>query len=550
MTSAGEEWAAEVEALTRRLMAINSVSPGAGELALAREILTILTEGDVGAGAYAGVALEAIPGDAHGRANVWAFVRGSSPRTVALTGHFDTVGYDDYGALEPYARDPDALAAHLDELTAMTPGLAEQIAGMEHDLLFGRGSVDMKSGVAIHLAIMRRAARLAREGHLPFSLVLLTSPDEENESAGVLAGVEVLRRLRDREGLTYLGGINTDTTLPRYPGDPHRYIYTGTIGKVLPSFLVVGREAHVGEPYLGADANYLAAWLIRALSMNPDLCDTVGAERTPPPVTLHAADLKERYDVQLPFVSHFYLNVLTMTSTPAQLLARLRAETERALGEALAALDASERVWRGPGGQVTPREGRIYTWEDLRAQAVRAHGADRVAQALREASAGAAADSRARSVRMAWALWRLAGVAGPAVVLYFSPPWYPHFSLAPSSPLSQAVDALIAAHPDDRLARIHYYPYISDMSYLRLDPENDPAALMSNMPLWQASDGEAIPGGYALPLDAIRALGLDAVNLGPYGWGPHQHSERVVRSYSFERVPALVWELINRLAGE
>jgi arginine utilization protein RocB len=88
------------------------------------------------------------------------------------------------------------------------------------------------------------------------------------------------------------------------------------------------------------------------------------------------------------------------------------------------------------------------------------------------------------------------------------------------------------------------------MSYLRLDPENDPAALMSNMPLWQASDGEAIPGGYALPLDAIRALGLDAVNLGPYGWGPHQRSERVVRSYSFERVPALVWELINRLAGE
>ena len=82
-------------------------------------------------------------------------------------------------------------------------------------------------------------------------------------------------------------------------------------GKLLPSFLIVGKEAHVGEPFQGVDANLLAAELIRDLSMNDALCDVVRSSNktqdvqdvqvTPPPVTLRASDLKTHYDVQLPF---------------------------------------------------------------------------------------------------------------------------------------------------------------------------------------------------------------------------------------------------------
>src|SRR5262249_16220109 len=140
----------------------------------------------------------------------------------------DTV---DYGTLEPYALDPEALAARQDALVAMTPGLREDLEAHPGDWMFGRGAIDMKSGVAANIAVMRKLAQQARESTLPLSIVLLATPDEENESAGVLQAVRFLLRLREQYGLEFAGAINTDYTTSLYPSDPHRYVYTGTIGK-------------------------------------------------------------------------------------------------------------------------------------------------------------------------------------------------------------------------------------------------------------------------------------------------------------------------------
>src|SRR5262249_14798718 len=239
------------------------------------------------------------------------------------------------GPLESYALDPDALETRLDELVMLTPDLQPDLEASAGDWMFGRGAIDMKSGDAVNLAVMRHLARLARAGRLSLSAVLLATPDEENESAGVLQAVRFLLRLREEQGLEYLGCINTDYTTSRYPDDPHRYAYTGTIGKLLPSFLVVGKESHVGDPFDGVDANLLAAELIGDLSMNPDLCDAVRGQIAPPPVTLKATDLKAGYDVQLPFAAYFYLNILTFTTGPDALLDRLRERCAAALGRVL-----------------------------------------------------------------------------------------------------------------------------------------------------------------------------------------------------------------------
>ena len=77
----------------------------------------------------------------------------------------------------------------------------------------------MKCGVAATIAVMRHLARMAREGTLPLSVVLLTTADEENESAGILQAIHFLSRLREQYHLEYLGAINTDYTAARYPGD-------------------------------------------------------------------------------------------------------------------------------------------------------------------------------------------------------------------------------------------------------------------------------------------------------------------------------------------
>ncbi|HEY7779438.1 MAG TPA: M20/M25/M40 family metallo-hydrolase [Ktedonobacterales bacterium] len=554
-TAAPNAWLEPVRSFTEQLVRVRAFSPTTDERTVAQTILDLLLSGDLET-AYTAIGLDPIEDDPFGRRNVFAFVQGRRAETVVLLGHFDTVDTADYGTLEPWATDPAGLAARVADLAAVTPGLREDLDAHPDDWMLGRGSIDMKSGIAANLAVIRDCARAAARGTPPaVSVLFLATPDEENESAGVLQAVRFLLRLRGERALTYLGAINTDYTTAQHPGDPHRYVYTGTIGKLLPSFLVVGRESHVGDPFDGLDANLLAAALIQDLSMNDDLCDRVRGQATPPPVTLRAADLKARYDVQLPFAAYFYLNVLTFRTGPAELLERMRLHAEAALSRVLERLDHAERLWRSGGDgapppwDTPPRSGVVLTYDELRRRAEERLGTDRVAAELAEEwdRWPDALDKRERSLHLVRRLWACGGERGPAVVVYYSPPYYPHVAAAPGA-LHAAVDRVVAAHPELNLVQREYYPYISDMSYLRLDPGVDTAALTANMPVWRAPTAPARGGAYTLPLDDIRALDLPVVNLGPYGRGAHQRGERVLMSYSFGVLPRLIHEVIESLA--
>ncbi|MFN8387052.1 MAG: M20/M25/M40 family metallo-hydrolase [Anaerolineales bacterium] len=69
------------------------------------------------------------------------------------------------------------------------------IALQSGEWMFGRGSVDMKSGVAINIALMREFARKQENGkrlidELAGNLLFLSCPDEEARSAGILSAVQ------------------------------------------------------------------------------------------------------------------------------------------------------------------------------------------------------------------------------------------------------------------------------------------------------------------------------------------------------------------------
>jgi len=559
------DWYETVHQYTLRLVHVRGISPHQTENNVAQAILDMLTEEHF-ADAYTSVGLDPLENDPYQRHNVYAFLHGESKRTLVLLGHFDTVDTKDYGPLEPWALDPEALAERQDELLALVPELRADLEAYPNDWMFGRGSIDMKSGVAANIAVMRLLAEKARTAVLPISIVMLATPDEENESAGVLQAVRFLLRLRQQHDLTYLGAINTDYTTALYPNDPHHYINSGTVGKLLPSFLIVGKEAHVGEPFQGVDANLLAAELICDLSMNDALCDVVPAasdtettQMTTPPVTLRASDLKTHYDVQLPFAAYFYLNVLTFTTTPGELLNRLRQHAQTAMNNIIERLDITEQRWnRTKHGTFashyppTRRSGNVLTYAELYAGAVHLHGEAAVQQELAQEWQRwpASLDKRERSLHLTYRLWTISGRQGPAIILYYSPPYYPH--VAPTGgPLHEAITGVVARHPQLNLVQQSYYPFISDMSYLRLDPGADLTALKDNMPLWQDEDTSSEsthPGAYSLPLTAIQELGLPIVNFGPYGRGAHQRGERALMSYSFGILPQLLYETFELLA--
>jgi len=379
----------------------------------------------------------------------------------------------------------------------------------------------------------------------PLSVLLLINPDEENESAGILGSLHLLSALRQRYDLAYLGAINAEYTMALYPGDPHRYIFAGAVGKLLPSFFVVGSPAHAAEPFAGLDANLLLAELVRDLSLNVELCDEAPGLRTAPPVTLHAADGKSHYDTQLPYTASLWLNVVTLTTGPDALLERLSAVAKASMERALERVEALERRWRRDGTSGPRRTGRILSYAELHRAAEERLGPERVrAEVERAWSVRTERDDlREQCLRVVRRLWDLCGFPGPAIVLYYAPPYYPH-TTTPRGPLSQAVDGVVAAHPDLHLARRPYFPFFSDTSYLRLEPGLRVDDLIGNMPGWR----EGVPGAYGLPVEAIRSLDIPSITLGPYGRALHQRGERVLMSYSFDTLPRLICEVIDRVA--
>ncbi len=542
------DWYNDVKQYTEHLVGMRSVSPSENEIRVAQEIVRLLRADGLGA-VYTECGLDALKGDLYGRQNAYAFLRGSAS-TVVLLGHFDTVDTQDYGEVESLALEPASLASRYDELLPVN----ERGTDMG-DWMLGRGAADMKSGVAIEIALMRQFARESRQAPLPLSILMIATPDEENNSAGVLQAVHLLQRLRERHGLDYVGLLNIDYVTSLYPGDEHRYIYSGSIGKLLPGFLCIGSTSHAGDPFNGLDANLLAAELIHDLSMNDELCDAVPGQLAAPPVTLRASDLKDHYDTQLPLAAYFYLNILTLTTTPAQLLERLHKRAQDVLFQLLQRIDQVEQRWRQAHGEVHwqegfhPRSGTVLTYDVLYAETVERLGKERVEAGLLQEwhRWPATVDGRDRSLHLTHRLWTLSGRQGPAVVLYFAPPYYP--AVAPiAGPLQDAVDAVIKAHPEVQLEQYPYFPYLSDISYTYLDPDIDLTPLQSNMPTWQPGNQPPLPGAYSLPLAEIQSLNIPAINWGPFGRGAHQRDEAVLMPYAFETLPRLLYETIKNLS--
>ena len=133
--------------------------------------------------------LQKIKGDSFGRSNVWALKRGTSSRTLVLTGPFDVVPVENYGSLQALAFDPlkllPAAIARLKATGESPKALADFESG---EFLPGRGLLDMKAGLAAGLAAIEAY-------HGDASLLFIAVADEEERSAGARAAASHVREV-------------------------------------------------------------------------------------------------------------------------------------------------------------------------------------------------------------------------------------------------------------------------------------------------------------------------------------------------------------------
>lgn len=485
------------------------------------------------------------------RFNVVALVTASVPvtQTTLLLGHIDTVGVDDYGQLKDVATDPVSLKERMQKLSYLPAAVKQHLH--DEDWMFGRGSCDMKSGVAANLAILRHFSDNPES--MQGNILLVAECDEEDSSNGVLAAVPFINEIAEERNLSITAAINTDFVTARSEGDPNRYIYLGTVGKLLPSFFVVGKETHVGQPFDGFDPNLLLAELTREIDYNPDLCDEMYGEVTPAPVSLKQTDLKPYYDVQTPLAGFAYYNFLVHSLSPKEVMELLK---ERAIVAFERAIQTYQERYTAYCARINiePKvaniQPRVYTYQEYR-EYVSSQQSSEVVEAALEKKAkellNSDLDIRYFCCRMVEELHRYDENREPVCILFYSSLYSPRVALSSEQPLEQrlckAVEEAVAQVQDSYPHPIEirqFFPYISDMSFVKLsDNEEGIQGYIDNMPAWGSK--------HTVPFEAIRQLNVPIVNIGPYGFDAHKKWERVELTYSMETVPNLMLSVIHNL---
>lgn len=484
--------------------------------------------------------------DALSRKSVLAILKGkktNSKKALVLIGHTDTVGISDYGILSDYATRPLELAEKLRELSLPKDALSDLNTG---DYLFGRGIFDMKCGTSTLISIVEHLSKNPQEfdGNLIFAAVC----DEEGGSKGMLAVVEELVSLQEKEGFEYLAVLDTDYSAPRFERDETRYIYVGTVGKLMPSFYVIGAEAHAGDPFKGIDSNHISSAIMEELNFNTDYCDEAEGEVTVPPISLRQQDLKPEYSVQTNRASYLYFNFSTHSSTPDIVMDKMIKGADKAFNKVIDYLNIEyEKYCKSNHFDHTtlPWTSRVITYDDLYQKVKAERGAEtdtilnRLAEELMQDES---LDERDFALKMVETLHNLWSDKNPVVVAYYSPPYYPHIYVKNEAAgekklmatLQQVMEGNISKY---KVAIKKFYPYISDLSYAAAPREaNAIDSLKNNMPGWGSK--------YSLPISHMQSLNLPVLNIGPFGKDAHKYTERLQRDYSFNVAPRLVFETI------
>ena len=487
------------------------------------------------------------------RHSTYAFVKGTkrnSNKTVILIGHIDTVGVDDYTPIQEYAFKTDELPQKLKETFDLSQEVLDDIESDEY--MFGRGALDMKSGVAGHMYLIRYFSEHPEE--LDGNILQIAECDEEDNSKGIITALDELVELKKREGFEYIACINADYSTNYSPGDEHRYIYYGSIGKLLPCFVAFGKEAHVGQAFSAFDPNLLIAEVTRNMSLNTDLCDIAQGEVAIPPISLKQTDTKVGYTVQTALTAFSYYNYFTHGLGPGEVLQKCIDIGKKSFVDVIEYLNAQYRRFcelSKVDFTALPWAPRVYSWDEFYSELAEKHGKkfteslDAFARKLNEEDP--TLDMRLFSLKVAEEAWKWHEDKSPALVVFFGSVYSARIEMTRKTEKERALlDAVESAvekvRPEsERLIKTRmFYPYISDSSFMAVcDELSSVQAIESNMPAWNHK--------YVHKTDKILEINVPVVNIGTFGRDGHMLTERVDMKQTFRNVPNITYETVVEL---
>lgn len=543
----------EILALTKKLVSIGSVNTTPGEKAIGCYIEEYLRSIPYFEKHPERVIIQELKEDALERRNVIAWIKGekgNSKKTILFHGHTDTVGIEDYGRLKEYAFDCDQLMEEFRKIE-LPKEVREDLESGEY--LFGRGACDMKSGDAVFLVLARHICEKLNE--LEGNIILSFNPVEENLHTGIIEAREIFEKLKQEEGLEYILAINNDYICPLYLNDPKRYVYTGSVGKLLPCFYIQGKETHVGQCFEGFDASLVAAELVKEITLNPDFCEAYKGEYTLPPSVLKMKDLKKQYNVQTSFSSFLYFNYFVHNASMQEIMKKLRAAAMKSLEAVEDLINARNKSFCQMTNQLYKERHydlQVLDYQEL-VNLAKQKSVTEVEGWIAEKTAKEqenGTDKREIPMRIVEGLCNIADIKEPTIVIFFAAPYCPHNTLkteiveekALYHELSEIIGEFAEETGEDYQI-LQFFPSLTDSSYLKIDDDMASIQMLkANFPSYEAL--------YNVPLEAIKALNIPGINYGCYGKDAHKWTERVYMPYSYEVLPKLIMKTIDYFLTE
>ena len=536
--------------LMTELVAIDSISDSKKEVAAAQYIYDFLKELPYFKDHPEDVGLMEIEGDAHGRKVPYAFLNGEKRNTVVMMGHFDVVNAEVYGEAEPLAF---TVGEELEAALAKKALNPAQRADMESgEWIWGRGVADMKGGLAIHLALFEQYAAQAQEGKLPGCLFFMGVPDEESYSAGMRAGAQILREFKRKYDLDFKLLIDPE---PTNLADGKQVMSIGSVGKSMPVVMVQGVTAHVGHCFNGISPLGMLSGIYLRTNGSLEFSDCYEAEATMPPTWTNMRDMKHIYDVSIPYRASGYFTVLSFSTTPDQIMAKLKKISEEVFEEMVTKLNDTYQEFK--------KMNKFETREKLHYDTLVLSFAELIDRLKKEDAAGFEAFYKeayaevaektasgelnypAATIALMEKVLNYADIKQPLILLGFAPPYYPavHSDLiagkeGAGTDAYNFVKEASAAYGQE-MNYENYFMGISDASYSAMDHPFDYNAFSANTPMW----GDL----YSLDFEAIEEIGIPSVIYGPIGKEYHQWTERVNKKSLLEVVPAVTQQLIAHL---
>ncbi|MCK8058198.1 MULTISPECIES: M20/M25/M40 family metallo-hydrolase [unclassified Fusibacter] len=484
--------------------------------------------------------------DVFNRSVVWALLKGESDKIIVLVNHHDAVDTADFGKLSDLAFRPDDLKA----ATILSTKNQKLIEELESDKwIIGRGTADMKGGVAIQLGVLEHFASLNKT---ECNILFLSVPDEETLSKGMLAAVSLMDEIKTEHKLEYQIMINSE---PYFNLIKEKDImHQGSVGKIMPVIYVRGIKSHISDPYSGMNPSLILSEIQRRTELNPSLCDVQGFDASPPPIWINLKDRKKSYDASIPEAAVGYFNWLTFSRKPSDVIKNLKMISEHSLMDVIIKQQQSYDAFCMMNHEESHKleyEGEVLVFDELFMAAKEKGGDSFIEQystrlsSVKERLENNQINLPDVTVDLIEFVAGYLDIQGPAVIIGISGPYYPHITNelinnGQRYELEKRISKIAAEKYNITYQSSNYFMGMCDLSYAGIiGQQKDIDAIKNNSPGWDIV--------YKIPFEKMKKLEMPVLNLGPWGKDLHKTTERVFADDVFERIPNIMVDLIMEI---